>query len=92
MNITKEELKELFEQKLTETAQLILEAVDEKVKASEQRITAGFEIFTDEVRGMLKDVNDSNIDATNLSERVEATENILKTNVLPRLDILEKSV
>jgi hypothetical protein len=28
MNITKEELKELFEQKLTETAQVILEAVE----------------------------------------------------------------
>jgi hypothetical protein len=92
MQISKDELKEIFEQKLSETTQVILEAVDERINASEKRITVAFEVFTDEVRGLLNDVNTTNIDATKLTEKVETTETVLKTNVLPRLEVLEEKL
>lgn len=84
--------EDTLDERLSEHTKIILEAVNEKILASEQRVTAAFEAFTHDVSGMLSDVKDMNADATKLTEKVETTETILKTNVLPRLEVLEEKL
>jgi hypothetical protein len=85
-------LLEEVDKKFVENNKVILDAMDATISKSRQEYSAMFEIFTDEVRGLIKDVVSSNSQATSLLGRVETMETVLKTNVLPRLDVLETKV
>lgn len=88
----KEEIITTVNKEQKEFREEIIEAVSFVIDKRLQVQYVKQEEFEDRIIKTIKDVMNSNSQAASLAERVENTEVVLKSNVLPRLDVLETKV
>lgn len=87
-----EKLEKKFESRLQENNGVLLDAVSNMMDKKMQEFGVRQDEFEGRIIGLLQDLHVSNTQTQTISEKVDVQENIIKTNILPRLDILEKVV
>jgi hypothetical protein len=79
------------ESRLADTTKEILEAVTNIMDKKMQEFGVRQDEFEGRVVGLLQDLNVGHAQTNELKDKVEVHENVIKTNILPRLDLLEKT-
>jgi hypothetical protein len=77
--------------RLADTTKEILDAVTSIMDKKMQEFGVRQDAFEDKMVGLIKDLNSSHSQSESLREHVEIHEEVIKTNILPRLNILEKA-
>lgn len=86
-----EAIDKKLDQRFIENNHVVLEAVKGVIDKRMQEAAVRQEQFESNIVGMLQDIKSSISETQKITERVDAHESVIKNNILPRIEILEKA-